>query len=102
MTKKYSLSKEEILHLAKLAKLSLNNQEIAKYQAQLGETIEYIKNLNQLDTDKVVPSHSVVNLKNITFVDGEKNKRALSCNQALANSKKKKFPLFIVDRLISS
>ena len=100
MAKSQSLSKEEILHLAKLAKLHLTDSEIEKYQAQLGETIEYVKNLDELDTKNVEPTNSVVDLKNITFKDGEKSTRTLVGKQALANTKKQKDQMFEVDRIL--
>ena len=94
------LSKEEILHLAHLARLSLTEEEIVTYQAQFGETIDYIKNLDELDTKDVVPTNSVVDLKNITFEDGIKNSVGLSTKEALQNAKKVKGNEFIVERIM--
>jgi len=89
MSRTQALSKDEILHLAKLAKLNLTDKEIEKYQAQLGETIEYVKNLDELNTEKALPTNSVVDLKNITFSDGDKNERNLKIDK-----------LFQVDRMM--
>lgn len=99
MTNK-KLSKEEILHLADLAKLKLTEEEIVKFQDQLGETIEYIKNLDELDTKDTEPTNSVVDLKNVEFKDGEKNEKGLTKEEALANAKKKKNNMFVVDRIL--
>jgi len=100
MTKNQALSKDEILHLAKLAKLHLTDKEIEKYQAQLGETIEYVKNLDELDTKNVEPTNSVVDLKNITFKDGEKSTRTFQAEEALANAKKQKSQMFEVEKIM--
>lgn len=94
------LSKEEILHLAKLASLTLTDEEILKYQSQFGETIDYIKNLDELDTKDIHPTNSVVDLKNVTFEDGTKNKIGLSTKEALQNAKKVKGNEFIVERIM--
>lgn len=100
MAKIQALSKDEILHLAKLAKLHLSEKEMEKYQSQLGETIEYIKNLDELDTSKTVPTNSVVDLKNITFEDGKKAERTLSVKEVLSNSKKNKEQMFEVEKIM--
>ena len=99
MTKKI-LSKEEILHLAKLANLTLTDEEIVKYQAQFGETIDYIKNLDELDTKDIPPTNSVVDLKNVTFEDGIQNKISLTSKEAMQNAKKIKGNEFIVERIM--
>ena len=100
MSKTQLLTKDEIRHLAELAKLHLTDKEIEKYQNQLGETIEYVKNLNQLDTEKTTPTNSVVNLENITFKDGEKNERGLSQDEVLSNTKKKENGMFEVKKIM--
>jgi aspartyl-tRNA(Asn)/glutamyl-tRNA(Gln) amidotransferase subunit C len=70
-----TLSKDEILHLARLAKLELTEDEIEKYREQLGETIEYVKNLDELDTKNTPPTNSVVDLKNVTLKTARKTRR---------------------------
>ncbi|NMB83691.1 Asp-tRNA(Asn)/Glu-tRNA(Gln) amidotransferase subunit GatC [Candidatus Roizmanbacteria bacterium] len=94
------LSREEILHLAGLAKLHLSDEEINKYQGQLDETINYIKNLEELDTSKVVPTNSVVDLKNVTFEDGAENKKGLTVGESLSNTKETEKNEFAVKRIM--
>jgi len=98
--KKIKLTKSEILHLAKLAKLNLTDQEIEKYGEQLSETIDYVKNLDKLNTDNISPTNSVVDLKNVTFEDGAENETGLTTKEALQNAKKTKEGAFVVDRII--
>jgi len=99
-TPKRMLSKDEILHLAKLANLYLTEEEINKYWKQLEETVEYIKNLNKLDTEKVEPTCQTTNLTNIFFKDGEENKRKLTIEEAIKNAKNKKNGYFTVKRIL--
>jgi len=94
------LSKEEVLHLAKLAGLTLTEGEIAKNAEQLTETIEYIKNLDELDTSKVKPTNSVVDLSNVSFVDGTENTRGLTQSEAVANGKQVIGNAFMVDKIM--
>lgn len=94
------LSKEEVLHLAKLAGLALTDDEIMKNSAQLSETIDYIKNLDELKTDDVDPTNSVVSLSNVTFEDGTENKRGLTQAEAVANGKTVSDNAFVVDKIM--
>lgn len=99
-TNKRILTKENILHLAKLSKLQLTDEEIEKYWKQLEETVEYVDNLNELDTTKAESTSQTTNLTNVTFEDGTENKQALSQEQALSNTKNKKDGYFIVKRIM--
>ena len=94
------LSMEEVLHLAHLARLSLSEDEIKKFAEQFGETIDYIKNLDELETKDVSATNSVVDLKNVTYEDGEKNEIGLTIEEALQNAKKTKKNEFVVDRIM--
>lgn len=94
------LSKEEILHLAHLARLSLSEEEITTFAKQFGETIDYIKNLDELDTKDTSPTNSVVDLKNVMYEDGSKNELGLTVDEALQNSKKTKENEFVVERIM--
>ena len=55
--------------MAKLANLSLSEQEKKVFTPQLSETIEYIEKLDELDTSTVEPTSQVTNLENITRDD---------------------------------
>lgn len=96
---KQNLTKEEVIHLAHLAKLDLAEDEIKKYQKQLSETIDYVKNLSQIGTET---AHELSGnaQKNTSFEDKIANERLLTQNQALANAKKKKDHYFVVERIL--
>lgn len=54
------ITKEEIIHVSKLAKLELNEDQIDKFVGQLGDILGYIKKLDQVDTNDVsITSHAV-------------------------------------------
>jgi aspartyl-tRNA(Asn)/glutamyl-tRNA(Gln) amidotransferase subunit C len=54
------LSKEETQHIAKLARLGLADEEIAKYQKDLSEILGYIDKLKEVDIEGVKPfTHSI-------------------------------------------
>ena len=54
------LSKEETEHIAKLARLGLGAEEIAKYQKDLSAILGYIEKLQEVDIEGVKPfTHSI-------------------------------------------
>ena len=50
-----ALTKEEVLKIAKLSKLSFEEKEIEKFQIELNDILKYIDMLNEVDTSKVEP-----------------------------------------------
>lgn len=80
-----NLSREEVLHIAKLANLSLTDKEVEIFSRQLSETLDYIERLKDLNTDKVSPTFQTTGLKNVTRED--KIKPSLSQEEALKNAK---------------
>lgn len=100
MSTSSSLSKDNILHLAKLANLSISGEEVQKYQSQFEQTIEYVDNLSELDTTSVEASASSTRLDNVYFDDGTENRRGLSPEQAMANTTSKKGNAFKVSRIL--
>lgn len=98
--KKTVLKKEEIVHLGKLASMTLSNEEIKRFQNQLTETLNYVKNLQELDTNHVAVTDHTVEAKNVFFEDGEENARGFAPEEALLNAKNKKNNYFIVKRIL--
>lgn len=85
--KKNTLKREDILHVAKLAKLKLTEEEIDTYLKQLSSVVDYIGKLNEIDTNKVEPVSHITGLTNVTAEDDIENKRQLSQKEALQNAK---------------
>lgn len=94
------LTKEDILHIAKLASLQLDETEVTKFQEQLSETISYIENLSELDTENVIPTSHSTAVTNVYFQDGKTNERQLSQEYALFNAQNKAKKNFIVKRIM--
>ena len=60
-----NLSKEEIQHIAKLARLELTAEELAKYGSQLSAILSYIDQLKEVDTVGVEPTAQVTGLTDV-------------------------------------
>jgi aspartyl-tRNA(Asn)/glutamyl-tRNA(Gln) amidotransferase subunit C len=59
------LSREEVMQIAELAKLSLTESELTAYAEQLSAVLEYASRLEQLDTADIPPTASVLPLQNV-------------------------------------
>ena len=55
-----SLSKQDVEHIAQLARLQLSDEELERYRGQLSDILDHISTLQSLDTSKVEAMKSVV------------------------------------------
>lgn len=86
--------KINVAHVAKLANLSLTDEEAKKFETQLEETLTYVEHLDEVDTKNVEPTSNVTGLENI--VDEDIARPSLSQKEALANAKDQERGLFKV------
>lgn len=63
------ISREELLKLAQLARLKLTEEEIERLPEELSTILEYVKQLDKVDTNGLEPTYQVTGLKNITRSD---------------------------------
>ncbi|UFT99930.1 Asp-tRNA(Asn)/Glu-tRNA(Gln) amidotransferase subunit GatC [Radiobacillus kanasensis] len=63
------ISKDQVKHVAHLARLAISDEEVEKMTNQLGAIIKYAELLNELDTDQVEPTTHVLDLKNVMRKD---------------------------------
>jgi aspartyl-tRNA(Asn)/glutamyl-tRNA(Gln) amidotransferase subunit C len=60
-----TISREDVLHVSRLARLELSEAEIEKFTGQLGDILEYISKLNELDTEGIPPTAHVLDITNV-------------------------------------
>lgn len=63
------LSKEEVKHVAHLARLAITEEEAEKFALQLGAITEFAEQLKELDTTNVEPTTHVLPLVNVLRAD---------------------------------
>jgi len=97
-----SLSKEDIIHLAHLAHLTLSDEEIEMYGPQLSSIIEYISKLEELDTKNIEPANQVTGLDNVLREDFILSDRTFSQTDATSNKKGIKKGMFEVDAIFQN
>ncbi|MCX8009321.1 MAG: Asp-tRNA(Asn)/Glu-tRNA(Gln) amidotransferase subunit GatC [Patescibacteria group bacterium] len=59
------VSKEQVEHIAKLAKLKLKDDETSKMQTELNQILDYMDKLNELDTSNVEPLSHPIPIENV-------------------------------------
>lgn len=64
-----SLSIEQVRHVANLARLKLTDEEEKTFAGQLSAVLDYINQLNELDTDNVTPTSHALDIKNVMRED---------------------------------
>lgn len=74
------LSKNEILHIAKLAQLKLTAAEVVKFQEQLSAVIGYISELGKINTENTSPTSQTTGSENVFRTDVIKTDENLSLN----------------------
>ncbi len=64
-----ALSREEVMHIAELAKLGLTEEEMERFRLQLSAILDYAARLQELDTSAIPPTASVLELQNVMRPD---------------------------------
>ncbi|MBU1292031.1 Asp-tRNA(Asn)/Glu-tRNA(Gln) amidotransferase subunit GatC [Patescibacteria group bacterium] len=69
-----AITKKEVEHIAKLARLGLSEQEKKKFTEELSAILSFVDKLNEIKIDKIEPTAQVTGLENITREDKGKKK----------------------------
>jgi aspartyl-tRNA(Asn)/glutamyl-tRNA(Gln) amidotransferase subunit C len=63
------LSREEVLHIARLARMALTEEEIMRLSGQLSNLLEHFEVLQEVNTDNVEPTAQSVELRSVMRED---------------------------------
>ena len=94
------LGKQDIAHVAKLAKLVLTPSEVTKFGHQLSEVVSYFGQLNEIDTSAVEPTSQTTGIENVLGEDKEKPDNSLEQKDALSGTEKVYNGYFIVPMVL--
>ena len=86
------LSREEVIHIAALARMGLSEAEIEKAREQLADILENFEVLKEVDTANVPPTAQSINLSNVMRDDV--TRESLAVEQVLANAPDREDDLF--------
>ena len=93
-----SIDKDTVKHIAKLARISLDEKKINSLSRDLSSIMKFIEKLNELNTEKTVPLTSIINAslqsRKDEVLDGKIR------DQILKNSPEKNEEFFVVPKVI--
>ena len=63
------IEREQVLHVARLARLRLNDEEVERMSGELSSILDHIEKINELDLDDVAPTSHVIDVENVLRPD---------------------------------
>ena len=93
-----SIDKDTVKHISKLARISLDDKKIDSLSKDLSSIMEFIENLNKLNTDKTAPLTSIINASLKSRKDEVKDGKIRE--QILKNSPEKNEEFFVVPKVV--
>lgn len=99
---KVVITTDEVKKIAKLASLTLADNETEKFATQFTDTIAVVEQLEEVDTSSVNPTYQVNNLQNITRDDMVDAARILPQEIAIREAKNTYNGFIVVDRIIDN
>mgnify|MGYP003590965174 FL=1 len=92
------LSKEDVIKIAILSKLEFNDDEIENFRSDLSAILNYMNELNELDTEGISPLFNVLDLDDVTRKDEVRD--SLKQEEVLKNAPDKDENFIIVPKII--
>ena len=92
------LTRDDVLKLARLARLDLTDDEVAEYATELSAILQYVEQLQTVDVTGLKPTNQVTGLTNVTRPD--ELRTSLSQEEALKNAPAKANGLFLVPKIV--
>ena len=89
-----AITREEVVHVAKLARLELTEEELERFAGQLDAILEAVGKVSELDLSDVEPTLHPLELSNVWAEDDPRP--SLSVEEALANAPERENDAFRV------
>ena len=97
-TSQAKISRSDVEHVARLARLALSDAEMERMRKELDGILAYIDKLRAVDTSGVEPTSHAVPLTNVMRDDAERP--SLPAEEMLANAPDRHGELFRVPKII--
>ncbi len=91
------ISEEQVRHVANLARLGLTDEEVARMSEQIGDILDNIEKIQELDLEGVPPTANPLNLTNVLRPDEPRGE--LPREEALSTAPDPVDDLFAVPRI---
>ena len=89
-----AISRDDVLHVAQLARLALTDDEVERLVGQLGAILEAVGKVSELDLTDVEPTSHPLDLVNVSGAD--EPRPSLAVDDALANAPEREESFFRV------
>lgn len=89
-----TIERSAVVHVADLARIHLEDEEVERFTAQLSVVLEAIAKVQEVDTEAVAPTASVLDLLNVTRED--EPRPSLPLEEALRNAPSREGDFFSV------
>ena len=89
-----AITRDEVLHVARLARLALSDEEVERLTAELGAILDAVSKVAELDLDDVPPTSHPLDLVNVW--DEDEPRPSLPLDEAFANAPEREGDLFRV------
>jgi len=93
-----SLTPEEVKHIARLARVGLSDDEVARFQVQLSQILDYFERLREVDTEKLPPTAHTLAMHNVMRDD--EPQPSFGKEEVLANAPQREDDLFRVRAIL--
>lgn len=88
----------DVRYIARLARLELSDEEVAKYQAQLSDVLTFVEKLRTVDVSAVEPTAHASPVFNVFRQDAVQG--SFTPKEALANAPRQANDLFVVTKVV--
>ena len=88
------ITKEEVLHVARLARLELSDDDVVRFQEQLSDILEAVSKVSELDLSDVPPTSHPLEVVNVW--EDDEPRPCLPVEEALANAPEREGDFFKV------
>jgi aspartyl-tRNA(Asn)/glutamyl-tRNA(Gln) amidotransferase subunit C len=89
-----TLTREDVLHVARLARLALTEDEVERFREQLSAILEAVGTVGELDLATVAPTSHPLDVVNVWAED--EPRPSLTVEEALANAPERDGDFFLV------
>ena len=88
----------DVAYVARLARLQLSDEEVATFQSQLGDIVEYVRKISELDLSGIEPTSHAHPVHNVLRKDGARD--GLAHDDVMANAPLSRDGQFIVPKIV--
>ena len=93
-----AISRDDVLHLAQLARLNVDEAEVDRFAGQLSDIVSYMDVLNTVDTSNVEPLYTTAD--HVLRMREDEAVHVRTREQVLANAPEKNDEFFVVPRIV--